>query len=117
MPIIARVKDGIAVLRVSGNLMGGRKTGSLITKVKSYIEKDIHWIIVDLGEVPWLNSNGIGTLVSCMMSCRNAGGDLVVSRAAKKVKSLLAITEVIKLLDAYPSIKEAKSALQARMTG
>jgi len=104
-------------MHITGKLMGGRGTGSLYTKVKALISKGVPWVIVDLGEVVWLNSNGIGTLVGCMTSCRNAGGDLIVARATKKVKSLLAVTQVILLLDTYTSVKEAKKALRARMAG
>ena len=116
MPIITIKKGGIGVLRVSGNMMSVREPANLHKKVKKLIDAGIPWIIIDMGQVAWLNSKGIGALVSSLTSCRNAGGELVVTRATRKIKSLLQITQIIKLIDTYDNIREAKKVLKTRMT-
>ena len=97
-------------------MMNIREPANLHKKVMKLIDEGISWIIVDMGQVVWLNSKGIGALVSCLTSCRNAGGELVVTRATKKVKSLFQITQIIKLIDTYDNIREAKKVLKIRMT-
>lgn len=72
MPILTTKKGGIGVLRVSGNMMNVHAPANLHKKVKKLIDDGIPWIIVDMGQVAWLNSKGIGALVSCLTSCREA---------------------------------------------
>ncbi len=92
-------------------MMDPQETNRVHKRVKSHIEKGNPWVVIDLGNVGWMNSKGIGMLVSCLMSCRDAGGMMVVARPSKKVKSLLMISQVIRLFDTYGSVREAKSAL------
>jgi len=104
-------ENAIAVIRPSGSMMGPPATTGLLKKVKDHIEKGVPWIVVDLGKVDWFNSKGIGTLVSCVTSCRNAGGDLVVARPGKKVISVFMISQVVKLFNTHETVDGAKEAL------
>lgn len=117
MAISARTSGGIGVIHVTGHMMDVPESTRLHKKVKTLIEKDVPWIVVNLGKVAWLNSKGVGALVSGMTSCRNAGGDLVVAGATKKVKSILSVTQIIRLIDSYENVGEAKEALKVKMAG
>ncbi|MFC1499454.1 anti-sigma factor antagonist [Candidatus Zixiibacteriota bacterium] len=108
----AAVKKGIAVVRPpSSRMMDPAETNRIHKKVKQHISKGIPHVVIDLGNVDWLNSKGIGMLISCLTSCRDAGGEMVVARPSKRVKSLLMISQVIRLFDTYETVKEAKRAL------
>jgi anti-sigma B factor antagonist len=104
-------KYQIAVVRPAGRMMGPPETTRLHKRVKSHIEKGVPRVVIDLGNVDWLNSKGIGALVSSLMSCRNAGGEMVVARPSKRVKSIFMVSQLVKLFDSYATLKEAKSAL------
>jgi anti-sigma B factor antagonist len=111
MPKASGEKHPVAVVRVMGNLMGPPQTTRLHKRVKKHVEKGVTRVVVDMGSVDWLNSKGVGTVVSSLMSCRNAGGDLVVARPSKKVRSIFMVSQLVKLFDSYPTLKEAKAAL------
>lgn len=104
-------KKSIAVVRPMGRMMGPPETTNLHKRVKRHINKGVPWVAVDLGKVDWFNSKGIGTLVSCLMSCRDAGGEMVVARPGKKVLSIFMVSQVVKLFDTYETVKDAKEAL------
>jgi anti-sigma B factor antagonist len=114
MPKSSESKEKVAVVRPMGRMMGPPETTRFHKRVKGHIERDNPWVVVDLGNVDWFNSKAIGTLVSCLTSCRNAGGDLVVARPGKKVLSIFMVSQVVKLFDTYETVKEAKEFLLAR---
>jgi len=107
------VKDGIGTIRVTGKLMGRPPTETLHKRVKVLIERGIPWIIVDLGDLEWMNSQGIGALMTCVTSARNAGGELVVARPGRRVNSIFMVSQVVKLFTIAPSIKVAREGLIA----
>ena len=104
-------KNKIPVVRPMGRMMGPPETTRMHQKVKNHIARGNPWIVIDLGNVDWFNSKGIGSLVSCLMSCRDADGDLVVARPGKKVLSVFMVSQVVKLFDTYETVKEAKEAV------
>ena len=55
--------------------------------------------------------------MGCLTSCRNAGGDLVVAQAAKKVNSLFMLTQVVKIFDSFETVDEAFDAIKERRGG
>ena len=111
MPESPGVDNKIAVVRPSGRMMDPFETSRIHKRVKKHIDKGNPWVVIDLGNVEWMNSKGIGMLVSSLTSCRDADGLMVVARPSKKVKSLLMISQVIRLFDSYGSVREAKRAL------
>jgi anti-sigma B factor antagonist len=115
MKVKERIREGVAVVSVSGKMMGGPEQQECHNRIKELIEDNMPWVVLDMGKVEWLNSSGLGLLMSCLTSCRNAGGDLVVAQAAKKVNSLFMLTQVIKVFDTYETIDEAFEALKDRM--
>jgi anti-sigma B factor antagonist len=68
-------------------------------------------LILDLSDVPSLDSMAIGALVRAFVSCNNAGRRLVLVGLNHRVKNILQITGVDPLFDTYATIPEAESAL------
>jgi len=68
-------------------------------------------LIVDLSEVPWLDSMAIGALVRVYASCSKAGRRLALVGLNHRVANVLRLTGVDALFDTYSSIPEAESAL------
>ena len=108
------VKDigGAAVLDVRGNLMGGPETISVHDKVKELIEIDRKNVVIDLSRVKWMNSSGLGTIMGCLTSLKNAGGELKLCGVTEKVKSLFMITKLITLFETYGTVDEAVKAFK-----
>ncbi len=109
---ISEVGD-VVVIKIKGKLMGGPETISIHEKVKEFISQNKLKVVIDLGGVKWMNSSGLGTMMGCLTSLKNANGDLKLSRVTEKVKSLFMITKLITIFETYDSPEEAVKAFQA----
>lgn len=114
MRVKESITEGIAVLSISGKMMGGPEQATLHDKVRDLVADNIHWVVMDMGKVEWLNSSGLGLLMGCLATCRGAGGDMAVSRAARKVNSVFMLTQVIKVFETYATTEEAIEALKEK---
>ncbi|NIV13793.1 MAG: STAS domain-containing protein, partial [Aliifodinibius sp.] len=76
MKIKEKMEGDVAVLTVSGNMMGGPETSVLHDKVKSLISEGLSKVVIDIKGVKWMNSSGLGVIMACMTSLQQAGGKL-----------------------------------------
>ncbi len=102
----------VTVLDIKGNLMGGPETISVHDTVKELIGQEKKKVVINLSKVKWMNSSGLGTMMGCLTSIRNAKGELKLSGVTEKVKSLFMITKLITLFDTYDSSGDAVEAFQ-----
>ena len=107
MQVKEKVKGDITVITLKGKLMGGPETAAIHTKVKELVEAGSSKIVIDLGKVTWMNSTGLGALMSAMTTSRNADGDLKLVHVTEKVKSLFMITKLITIFETFESEEEA----------
>jgi len=70
-------------------------------------EKNKANVVVDLSKVKFMNSSGLGMLISGMTTMRNAGGDLRLANVADRIQSLLVITKLITVFKHFDSVDEA----------
>lgn len=110
MKIKEKVERNVAILTVAGNMMSGPETNELHEKVKSLMGDGIKRVIIDLSKVKWMNSSGLGTLMSCWGSLSKGGGDLKLAGATEKVKSLLIITQILQFFENYENVERAKAS-------
>lgn len=107
MRIQERVVEDITVLTPKGKLMGGKETNVVQEHVQSLIDGGARELVMDLSKVKWLNSQGVGMLMSCLTKIRNAGGNLVVAGATEKVENVFMVTKLIQIFDTFDSVEEA----------
>ncbi|MDK9699556.1 MAG: STAS domain-containing protein [bacterium] len=97
----------VVVLRLKGKLMGGPESAEVTEELKNQIAAGKKKFVIDLGEVEWMNSSGLGLLIGGLSSIRNAGGSLYLARVTDKIESLLVITKLSSVFDSVASIEEA----------
>jgi anti-sigma B factor antagonist len=68
-------------------------------------------VIIDLSEVPWIDSIAIGALVRAFVSCNRSGRKLALVGLNHRVRNVLQLTNIDPLFEIYPSIAEAEHAL------
>lgn len=94
------------ILNVSGKIMGGEETTLFHGKIHEYISQNKKNIIVDLKNVDWMNSVGLGMLIAALTTVKNAGGRLVLANITK-IESILTITRLISVFEHFDSRDEA----------
>lgn len=114
MRIKEKMVDDIAVLTFSGDLIGEPETTRFREKIYSLISDGINKVVIDLGDVAYVNSSGLGSLISALTSLRNAKGDLKLARVGKKVKSVFVITQLVKVFGTYETVERALAAFKKK---
>ncbi|TVQ12383.1 MAG: anti-sigma factor antagonist [Balneolaceae bacterium] len=100
-------KYNCAVIEVSGNVMGGPHADKFREDLHNLIREGRKNVIVDVGKVKFMNSSGLGILIGGLTTMRNAGGDLRIARADKKVESLLMVTHLTTIFKHFKTVEEA----------
>lgn len=92
--ISTRHIDGVTILDLSGRITLGEGSVQLRDAVRDLLAKGSKKILLNLGDVNYIDSSGIGELVSAYTTVRNQGGDLKLLNLTKKVHDLLQITKL-----------------------
>lgn len=100
------IKDNVVVFEVSGKIMGGDETTMFHGRIHEYMTQGKKNIIIDLAKVDWMNSVGLGMLISALTTVRNGGGRLVLCHI-DKIEQILVITRLISVFEHYDSINTA----------
>jgi anti-sigma B factor antagonist len=112
MEIKTEVHSDIGIITLKGKLMGLPHTDELNEEIKGLMKKDIKKIILDLHDVDWINSSGIGAIMRSFISVKNIVGELRLARISKKVADVLDITDLVKIFNPCDSIEEAINSLK-----
>jgi len=99
MKASTRQVDGITVVDLSGRITLGEGSVVLRDTVRDLLEKGDRKMLLNLGEVTYIDSSGIGELVSAFTTVRNQGGELKLLNLTKKVHDLLQITKLYTVFD------------------
>lgn len=108
---IKHVTSGdVAVLHLQGKIMGGPDATSLHEKLHELIETGTRSVVIDLKDVDWMNSSGLGILIGGLSAIRKSGGDLRLASVTEKIEEVLRITKLDRVFDVYGSADEAVSS-------
>ncbi len=94
-----RQVDGITIVDLSGRITLGEGSVLLRDMVRDLVTKGERKILLNLGDVTYIDSSGIGELVSAFTTVRNQGGELKLLNLTKKVHDLLQITKLYTVFD------------------
>ena len=94
MKISTRQVDGVTIVDCSGRITLGEGSVTLRETVTQLLGKGQKKILLNLGDVNYIDSSGIGELVSAFTTVRKQGGDLKLLNLTKKVHDLLQITKL-----------------------
>jgi len=111
MKIKEKIESHVAILSLSGKMMGGPETTALHDHIRGLMNDGIKKVVIDLGGVKWINSSGLGVLMAAMTTLKNAEGQMKLANVTEKVESLLMITQLIRIFKTYDSIDRAVSAM------
>jgi anti-sigma B factor antagonist len=99
MTITTREVSHVTIVDIHGRITLGDETGKLRDTVRQLIAADKKKIILNLAHVDYIDSSGVGELVSSYTAVRNAGGELKLLSLAKKVQDVLYVTKLYTVFD------------------
>ena len=98
------------VIEVIGKLMGGPEAEDFHNVLKKAISENKKLVIVDLSDVKFVNSTGLGILVRGLTTMKSSEGDLRIAGISDKVKGILSITKLTSVFELYNNVNEAAAA-------
>ena len=101
LTIASREVDGVVVLDLSGRITLGEGSVQLRDSVRGLISKGSKNILLNLGEVNYIDSSGLGELVSAFTTAKNQQADVKLLHLTKKVHDLLQLTKLYTVFDIY----------------
>ncbi|HTS71582.1 MAG TPA: STAS domain-containing protein [Terriglobia bacterium] len=115
MPVymVEKVVDDVMVVDLRGRITLGPETEAVRSKLKHLLNLGHRRIILNLGEVTYIDSVGLSTLVAGFTSARNAGGDLKLLHLPRGVQQLLQITRLSTVFDIFEDLATAVESLKA----
>jgi anti-sigma B factor antagonist len=93
--------SGVTVLDIEGRIVLGEESNSFREKVKSLLAAGKKKIILNLAQVSYIDSAGLGTLVATFHSARSQGATLKLTNLGSKFKEVLQVTKLMTVFDTY----------------
>jgi anti-sigma B factor antagonist len=113
MKVATRQVDGVTILDLSGRITLGEGSVTLRDAVHDVAAKGSKHILLNLENISYIDSSGIGELVSAFTSVKNSGGELKLLNLTKKVHDLLQITKLYTVFDIKDDEASAVAAFAA----
>ena len=110
MNISTRHDGEVTVIELNGRLMGEPDTTELLDTVKSSLYNHRTKIVLDLGGVDWLNSTGLGSLISARGLLTEVGGDVKLAKLNDTVHNIMNVSKLNRVFDIYASVPQAVEA-------
>ena len=102
-----REVDGVAVVALDGRIVLGEESNALREKVKSLIAEGKKKVVLNMANITFIDSAGLGTLVAAHHSAKSQGAALKLAHLGAKFQEVLQITKLLTVFDVYNSEAEA----------
>lgn len=110
MNFAQEIKSNALILRISGDLIGEDTGSRLVEVVNEAVSHQVKICVIDISELRYINSSGIGVLITILTKFRNKGGEVYLMKPSENVKKLLAITKLNAIFQIIQSADEVIAA-------
>jgi anti-sigma B factor antagonist len=114
MRLESQVRDGVCILRLQGRFVTG-SDATLFSAQNSLLEAGISKAIIDLSEVPYIDSTGLAFVVELHKSLAARGGQLFLAGANERVREVLEMTRIGVIVPLFEDVEDAEAALQGEV--
>lgn len=104
--------SGVTVVEIEGRIVLGEESNSFREKVKSLLAAGKKKIVLNLQNVSYIDSAGLGTLVATFHSARSQGATLKLANLGAKFKEVLQVTKLMTVFDTYDNEALAVSSFK-----
>jgi anti-sigma B factor antagonist len=99
-----------AVISFKGKLRGGPDAQVFQDKISNYLEEGKKNIIIDMSDVKFVDSSGLGNIVRAFSTVKDAGGKLKLAGITDKVQGVLSITKLSSVFEMHKTVEEASNS-------
>ena len=107
-----RIGD-VVIVDVSGRITLGEGDLALKDKVRSLLEQGYRKLLLNLGDVSYVDSAGLGEIVMALLAVNRSGGSLKLLNVTRRIQDLLAITKLLMVFETFESEAEAVTSFSA----
>ena len=107
MQIDERAAGDVTILDLKGRMTLGEGDELLKDKINSLVLQGRKQIVLNLAEVPYIDSAGLGEVVRTYTTVKRQGGSLKLLNLTKRIEDLLSITKLLTVFDTYDDEAEA----------
>jgi anti-sigma B factor antagonist len=111
--IVEKEVDGVTVLSLAGRVTLGEGSNLLRTKINEVLSQGKTRLVLDLAEVGYIDSAGLGTLVAGFTSAQNQGANLKLANLTKRFDEQLHITKLVTVFDVYDTVEDAIKSFES----
>lgn len=105
--------QGIKVFRLKGRLMDQHQADRLMTALDNEVDAGHSKVVLDMGELQYMNSTGLNILINVLTRTRNAGGDSLIARVSSSVRQLFVVTKLDSVFIITDTVEDAVAKLNA----
>jgi len=110
MKIKQNPQGNVMILELSGKIMGGPDFDKFKEEIAKLIEGGFKNVILDMSGVPWINSTGLGILITGYHSIKAAEGTMKICNVKERVLSIFYISQLENIFDVYETLDQALAA-------
>jgi anti-sigma B factor antagonist len=110
MEIQDRTSGDVTIIDLNGNLIIGKSEESLRETIKQLLTEGRKLLLLNLADVPTIDSSGIGAMIKSFTGVKEAGGKLKVLKPSRMARQLLSISGLLSVLETYEDEKTAVSS-------
>ena len=105
--------DGVSVVTLDGRIVLGEESNSLREKLKSMLAEGKKKIVLNMVNIKYIDSSGLGTLVAAHVSAKTHGASVRLCNLGKKFHEVMQITKLLTIFDVYDTEAAAVSSFQS----
>ena len=106
------IKDNVLIIRLSGDLIGEDNGTGVLGVVNDAILENVRVSVIDISGLRYINSSGIGVLITVLTKFRNKGGEVYLLKPSESVQKLLVITKLNAIFQIVQSEEEILKAVK-----
>ena len=100
-------QNGIVILALQGKIMGGPEATEINEKINLLLDENKLKIVINLENVEWMNSSGLGILIGAVTVLKNSNGEMRLINVSDRIKNLLKITKLNNVFRICENLDEA----------
>lgn len=107
LEITERLAGGVLVMELAGTLTVGEEAGRLRARLKEVLGDGTTQLVLDLSRVHYIDSAGLGAIVSGHTTARNMGGSVKLANLGNQFRAQLKVSKLTSVFDVYDTVEEA----------